>query len=168
MARFNALDEGRKGFISINDIRKSLKVTVKHFWINLNFQVMEELSLNGVGLCCNGSLDPGRAHKGRADTRAAERVGHQQERAGGGGGIPTNDVCTQGKIHNHHWPVVKPVHGSDLKCGLFPPSSIPIKQLLASIRFHIFDSWPPMLLSDPSPGPSLTRGSPRWQRWITR
>ena len=111
VARFNALDEGRKGFISINDIRKSLKVTVKHFWLNLNSDFMEELLLRGVGLCCNGCLDPGRAHKGGADTRAVERVGHQQERAGGGGGIPTDDVCTQGKTHKHYRPVVKPVQG---------------------------------------------------------
>ena len=31
--RFNALDDGKKGYISINDIRKSLKVSVHNFYL---------------------------------------------------------------------------------------------------------------------------------------
>ena len=46
--RFNALDDGKKGYISINDIRKSLKVLqgIDRFYIDIKNQKEKIFFLN--------------------------------------------------------------------------------------------------------------------------
>ena len=51
--RFNALDDGKKGYISINDIRKSLKVcSTKNvfFYIFFSFKLLFDIKKEGVKL----------------------------------------------------------------------------------------------------------------------
>jgi len=94
--RFNALDDGKKGYISINDIRKSLKsqgevVTgeqihelLNELDTNHNGQVEVEEYLQMMSAIKSGTVSHSRFAKMAEMDYKAKKYGEHMERSGGG------------------------------------------------------------------------------------